>query len=464
MKKSIFILYVLYISLQPSLSQELAGSWKGELDVMGQKLPLVFNFQKEGGEWAGTMDSPNQGAKGIKLSKVLFEGILLNLEIAAGGISYEGILTSELIKGKFTQNGMNFPLDLQKLSADAVDEVPKRPQTPIAPFDYDLEETTFENLSAGIKLEGTITKPRGDGPFPAVILISGSGPQDRNQEILGHKPFWVVADYLTSQGIVVFRYDERGVAASEGDFATATSIDFQKDAESALDHLRKFPFVDQTKIGVIGHSEGGMIAWEIGAGDISPNFLVALAAPVVPISDLMVKQTKDIARSSGLSKTFVDQQVSFNASFYELLKMSNSEAEAKSKLTGLIEESLANQELSDETKSQQKEALLKAYEPNISPWLINFLKTKPEIAISKINIPVFAAFGGKDLQVNAAENGNLLNSLFEEKSELLHLKVYPEMNHLFQTAKTGAVSEYSQIEESISEEVLRDIAAFILKR
>lgn len=464
MKKSIFILYLFYVSVIPGFSQELAGSWKGELDLMGQKLPLVFNFQQEGEEWAGTMDSPNQGAKGIRLSKVLFEGFLLNLELAAGGISYEGIVTSELIKGKFTQNGMSFPLDLKKSTADAVEMIPNRPQTPIAPFDYELEETVFHNLSAGIKLEGTITKPRGDGPFPAVILISGSGPQDRNQEILGHKPFWVMADYLTRQGIVVFRYDERGVAASGGNFATATSVDFQHDAESALDHLRKFPFVDQIKIGVVGHSEGGMIGWEIGAGKSSPNFLVALAAPVVPISDLMVKQTEDIARASGLSKIFVDQQVSFNASFYELLKTSKDEAEAKSKLSGLIEESLANQELTEEFKTQQKEALLNAYASNVSPWLINFLRTKPETAITKINIPIFAAFGGKDLQVNAAQNGNLLNSLFEEKSELLHLKVYPELNHLFQTAKTGAVSEYSQIEETISEEVLRDIAAFILNR
>lgn len=273
-----------------------------------------------------------------------------------------------------------------------------------------------------------------------------------------------MADYLTRQGIVVFRYDERGVAASGGNFATATSLDFQHDAESALDHLRKFPFVNQTKIGVVGHSEGGMIGWEIGAGYSSPNFLVALAAPVVPISDLMVKQTEDIARASGLSKIFVDQQVSFNASFYELLKTSKDEAEAKSKLSGLVEESLANQELTEEFKTQQKEALLKAYASNVSPWLINFLRTKPETAISKINIPIFAAFGGKDLQVNAAQNGNLLISLFEEKSELLHLKVYPELNHLFQTAKTGAVSEYSQIEETINEEVLLDIAAFILKR
>lgn len=462
MKKLILaFLMIVHLSIVAQ-SQELKGSWKGTLEVMGQKLPLVFHFDLDGEEWKGKMDSPNQGAKGIPLSKVLFNGFMLSFELAVGGISYEGLFVEEDIKGTFKQSGMSFPLDLKKdiNQNDPVRQL-NRPQHPKPPFEYLEIPIAFENEKEEILLKGLITKPYGDGPFPAVVLVSGSGPQDRNSEIFGHKPFLVMADYLTNQGIVVMRYDERGVGESEGQFSNATSTDFKNDALYALENLRSQSFVDKQRVGVIGHSEGGLIAWLIGVEPEKADFLVALAPPVVPIPDLMVKQTEDISRSSGSPKELVNQQVSINRKFYRLITESRNSDEALSKIPELVDEIMGGYGLEKEILEQQANSLSSTFEKSINPWFYNFIKTNPEEYISKIEIPTFAAFGGKDLQVNAAQNGNRLIELFQAKPELLQLKVHPELNHLFQKAETGAVSEYETIEETFNTIVLQEIAAFI---
>uniref|UniRef100_UPI00359378C6 alpha/beta hydrolase family protein n=1 Tax=Aquiflexum sp. TaxID=1872584 RepID=UPI00359378C6 len=401
-------------------------------------------------------------AKGIPLSKVLFNGLMLNFEFAAGDISYEGLIVEESIKGTFKQKGMSFPLDLTKdLNQETENKQVNRPQHPESPFEYSEISIAFKNEIERIQLKGTITKPIGEGPFPAVVLVSGSGPQDRNSEIFGHKPFLVIADYLTNQGIVVLRYDERGVGESEGQFSSASSFDFKDDAISALEYLRSQSFVDKQKVGLIGHSEGGLIAWLIGAEKNKVDFLVALAPPVVPIPDLMLKQTEDISRSSGSPQELVNQQVSINRKFYNLITHSKNSDEALSKIPELVDEIMSGYGLEKEILEQQASSLGSTFEKSINPWFYNFIKTNPEEYISKITVPTFAAFGGKDLQVNAAQNGNRLVELFQSKSALLQLQVYPELNHLFQKAETGAVSEYGDIEETFYLTVLQDILAFI---
>lgn len=460
--KKITLTFLIFIQFSIVFAQDLKGSWKSTLEVMGQKLPLVFHFDMESEEWKGTMDSPNQGAKGIPLSKVLFNGVMLNFELAVGGISYEGLFVEESIKGTFKQSGMTFPLDLvRENSQENEKKQVNRPQHPTPPFQYSEIAVSFQNEKEGIELKGTITKPQGEGPFPAVVLVTGSGPQDRNSEIFGHKQFLVIADYLTNQGIVVLRYDERGVGESEGQFSSATSVDFKEDAIYALDYLRSLSYVENQKVGLIGHSEGGLIAWLIGAEKNKADFLISLAPPVVPIPDMMLKQTEDISRSSGSPQELVNQQVSINKKFYDLIAQSQNSDEALSKIPDLVNEIMAGYGLGKEILDQQASSLSSTFEKSINPWFYNFIKTNPEDYISKITVPTFAAFGGKDLQVNAAQNGNRLIELFQTEPELLELHHYPELNHLFQKAETGAVSEYENIEETFNLAVLRDISSFI---
>jgi dienelactone hydrolase len=410
------------------------------------------------------MDSPSQGARGIPLSKVLFNGFMLNLELAAGGISYEGLIVDESIKGTFKQGGMSFPLDLIRNLEGEKDQKPTlRPQHPEPPFEYAEIPVVFQNTKEDFRLKGLITKPEGNGPFPAVVLVTGSGPQDRNSEIFGHKPFLVIADYLTNQGIVVLRYDERGVGESEGQFSSSTSVHFKDDAIFALEYLRNQDYVDKQKVGLMGHSEGGLIAWLVGAEQNKVDFLVALAPPVVPIPELMLKQTEDISRSSGSPQELVNQQVSINKKFYNLIIQSKSSDEALAKIPNLVDEIMSGYGLEKEILQQQANSLGSTFEKSINPWFYNFIQTNPEEYIQKITVPVFAAFGGKDLQVNAAQNGNRLIELFHSNPEMLELQVYPELNHLFQKAETGAVSEYATIEETFNTKVLQDMASFIKK-
>jgi uncharacterized protein len=444
--------------------QELQGSWSGTLEVMGQRLPLNFHFEPAGDDWQGTMDSPNQGAKGIKMSKVLFNGMMLTFEVAMAGITYEGIWAEPGFKGTFKQGAMEFPLDLKRMEIQGAPEPPKRPQTPNGPFDYEIIETNFKNLAEEITLFGTLTKPRGDGPFPAVVLVTGSGPQNRNSEIFGHQSFWVIADYLTRNGIAVLRYDERGVGESDGVFENATSVDFKTDAQLAVEHLRKFPWTDQAKVGVIGHSEGGLISWMMGAEGKGLDFIISLAGPVVPIPQLMAKQTADVSRSVGNPKELVERQVSINGKLYQVIAESNSAAEAKEKIDLLAEEMLLEYGLEGEQANQQRQALKEAFSNSLSPWFYNFIRTNPEQYIEKIKLPVFAAFGEKDIQVNAAQNANRLQELLGSKSGQLELKVYPNLNHLFQHADSGSVAEYQTLEETFNQQVLEDIVAFILEQ
>ncbi|PRY90438.1 alpha/beta hydrolase family protein [Mongoliibacter ruber] len=471
MKKLFFSVYMflLVLGIQPANCQTVEGQWEGVLEVMGTKLPLIFKFVQEGDSWKGSMDSPSQGAKGIELSKVLIDENMVAFEIAAANIQYEGLLLGEMISGTFKQSGMSFPLDLSKMSDTENEDIPlNRPQTPKEPFPYFSEDVSFQNTKEGITLEGTLTIPDGEGPFPAVILVTGSGPQDRNSTIFDHEPFLVIADFLSRNGIIVLRYDERGVGESDGDFSTATSEDFKNDTQYGLQYLRELPQVQKDKVGMLGHSEGGMIAWMLAAENhkTAVDFIIALAGPVVEIPDLMAKQTEDISRSTGNTQEMVSRQVAINRKFYNLIKENASLSDIKSAIPDLVDEVITTYDLPDEVKLQQKEALLATLEVSLNPWLVYFIQYIPEEDIRKIEIPVFAAFGGKDLQVNAAQNGNKLIELFEGKEELLNLQVYEDLNHLFQKADTGAVAEYQEIEETFNQQVLDDILEFIreLKR
>lgn len=463
MKKLSFLCVFLAISINIyGQETDLSGSWKGELEIMGQKLPLVFNFEKADGGWTGTADSPTQGAKGLKLKKVLFDGLMLSVEFEQLPAVYEGVFMADTIKGDFTQSGATFPLDLVRLSAS--DNLGmERPQEPTPPFEYEELSTTFSYPGdGGIKLAGTITKPKGAGPFPAVVLVSGSGPQNRDGEIFGHKPFWVIADYLTNQGIVVLRYDERGVGESTGDFSLATSEVLKSDAKLAVSHLKKHPFVNQLKVGVIGHSEGGMIGWMLAADPSNLNFLVSLAGPVVPIDELMTQQTEDVMRSAGAVEEEIEKQLTINNKVYATVKQTEVYGDLEENLTKMIEGHLGEMGISPPDLEEQVAAVMKAYSPSLSPWFFEFLKFSSGPYIEKIKIPVFAAYAEKDIQVNAKINGDALRELIDENKSRFDIISYPGLNHLFQQAETGALAEYALIGETFDPQVLQDIVDWIV--
>ncbi|MFD2036165.1 alpha/beta hydrolase family protein [Belliella marina] len=462
MKSLLYVLGLLVLINFNSFSQDIAGSWKGELRVMGQTIPLVTHFEEVDGEWTGKMDSPNQGAMGIPMKKVLANQLMVSFEMSMGNASYEGVLEGGVIKGSFSQGGMKFPLDFIRVSKEELKESGlKRPQTPVGPFDYDILEVDFENSSDDIELRGTLTKPKGEGKFPAVVLVTGSGPHNRDHEILGHKPFWVMADYLTKNGVIVLRYDERGVGESTGDYSAANIEDLKNDVVSGIGFLKNHPAVDLGKIGVIGHSEGGLISWILGSEGHDLAFLISLAGPVVPIKDLMTKQTEELVRVAGASKVMVKAETNKNRKIYQAVIDSNSDEEWKAALKPIFEASLKEMNVPEGQWSNAINNAQKTYESQLTPSLIYFLKMNPENYIKEIDIPVFAGFGTKDLQVVASQNGNRLIELFENKPGLLSLKVYDDLNHLFQTAKTGSTNEYGSIEESFNEKVLADILKFI---
>jgi pimeloyl-ACP methyl ester carboxylesterase len=359
---------------------------------------------------------------------------------------------------------MTFPLDLSRGEGSIEKTERLRPQTPKPPFPYEFFETSFTN-ALNNRLFGTITKPKGEGPFPAVILVTGSGPQNRNSEIFGHESFWVMADHLSSNGIVVLRYDERGVGESEGVFSSASSVDFKNDAIEALRHLQALDYVNSNQTGMVVHSEGGLIAWMMAekAEEIGLDFILPLAGPVVPIPDLMVKQTEDVSRTAGNPQELVEKQKLINSQFYQLIVESKNIEAAKAAIPALVERVVKGYGFTEELEAQQIESLTNTLEKSVNPWIYNFLRANPEKYIQSIKIPTFAAFGGKDVQINAAQNGTRLLELYRDKMDLLDLKIYDALNHLFQTAKTGSVSEYEEIEETFHLQVLNDMIAFILE-
>ena len=281
-------------------AQDIIGQWNGTLKVQGTQLRLVFNINKTDKGISATMDSPDQGAKGIPVTNTSFENSTLKIAITNSKIEYEGVLNPDnIIVGNFKQGGQIFPMNLSKEKIER--EKLNRPQEPGKPYTYYSEDLTFENKKAGISLAGTLTMPAKDGIFPVVILISGSGPQNRDEELLGHKPFLILSDYLTKNGIAVLRYDDRGTALSKGDFKTATSADFATDVESAIAYLKTRKEINKKKIGLMGHSEGGLIAPMVASKSKDVAFIVLLAGTGIQGDKLLLLQQKLIGKVSGIS-------------------------------------------------------------------------------------------------------------------------------------------------------------------
>ncbi len=443
---------------------EVAGVWSGVLALGTAELELIFHIELDfAAGYSGHLDVPAQGAQGIPLS---FAGrkdgqIVFDVALIAG--SFTGEFKGGNLEGIWEQSGLKLPLLLKPRAADQAGFL--RPQEPWPPYPYSEEEVVYENEEADIELAGTFTKPFGGGPFPAVILISGSGPQDRNEELMGHKPFLVLADYLTKRGIAVLRFDDRGVGASGGNFAAATTLDFASDVAAGVKYLQAREDVNKKQIGLIGHSEGGLVAPMVAADNRDISFIALLAAPGFSGEEISLMQSELLQRASGAPKEQVEREVRL---LRDILAI-NKEEEDLEKAAELIREAILRR-IAELTPQEQEmlgdpEELVQAQLAQVlSPWFRFFQTYDPLPALRQVSCPVLAVNGSKDLQVPAAANlAKIEEALKEGGNETYRIVNLPGLNHLFQTAETGLPNEYMQIEETMSPLALDTIGDWILE-
>jgi hypothetical protein len=341
--------------------------------------------------------------------------------------------------------------------------VPKRPQEPVKPYPYHTEDITFQNAKTNISLAGTLTLPKKDGVFPVVVLITGSGPQNRDEELLGHKSFLVISDYLTKNGIAVLRYDDRGVGESKGNFETATSADFATDVESAVAYLKTRKEINKKKIGLMGHSEGGLIAPMVAAKSSDVNFIVLLAGTGIQGDKLLLLQQELIARASGISEAKIAETASINSKLFELVNKSTDNQKLKTDLTNLIYENAKDIKANEIPNGMSKEDYISMQVNSIlSPWMEYFIKYNPAPALEKVKCAVLAVNGEKDLQVPPKENLSAIeNALKKGGNTHVTIREFPNLNHLFQECKSGSPNEYAVIEQTFSPIVLDEITKWI---
>jgi pimeloyl-ACP methyl ester carboxylesterase len=445
---------------------DLSGSWSGKLSLPKTlKLTIVFNFQKDAeGKYTATMDSPDQGAKGIPTESVTIREDSIIVKVPSIMGSYEGKIFSDSMKidGKWKQGGMS--LDLAVYKVDKVEEV-KRPQEPKEPFPYKVEEVTFENKTHKLTLAGTLTIPMEGSNFPAAILITGSGGQNRDEELLGHKPFLVIADYLTRNGFAVLRYDDRGIAKSTGDYSLATTEDFTIDALSAVDYLKTRNEINHSKIGLIGHSEGGMIAPIAATQSDDIAFIVMMAGIGITGDSILFLQGELIQRAEGTSEEEIQKSTRVQRKIFTLIKEINDDEVLKNKIEEIFREEYALLSAEDKSKMGNPEVFLNTQMKTItSPWFKSFVKYDLVPILEKVKCPVLAINGEKDLQVPPQENLSAIEAALKRGgNKNYETKMLPGLNHLFQTSKTGAISEYGQIEETISPLALETMLNWLKK-
>ncbi len=423
----------------------LRGSWRGELDLGQMKVPLVFNFSESvSGETSCTLDSPSQGAKGIATEVVRCDADSISLTCNVIGASYTGRISAGAIKGRFQQRGYEFPLDL---TPDVALE-DRRPQTPRPPFPYSVVDTTFV-APDGAVMSATLTLPQttDSRKFPAVVMVTGSGPQNRDEEYCDHKPFAVIADILARNGIASLRYDDRGTGKSTGDYLTATTHTIKDDAVSGIDFLRSIPGIG--KVGVLGHSEGGTVAFMVGA-EKKADFIVSLAGMAISGKETIMRQNSHSLDKMTLSDTEKANSLKLIELVFDIITSQvKSGTAAPTDVYKLAAENCL--QVPDQILQS-----LKMTQSTRAPWIDAFLVLNPREYIDKVRCPVLAINGEKDTQVYPDNLTVIKKHAPQAKTMLM-----PRLNHLMQHAVTGEVSEYDEIRETISPEVLDAIVNFI---
>ncbi|VXB22409.1 S9 family peptidase [Massilia sp. 9I] len=448
------ILAALALATHPAHAIDATGHWKGSI---AGSLHLFLEFGKAAdGKWEGTLKVPQQGlSTKVDQLEVGEEQLGFKLLALNAGFTARWSEQEKAWMGSWSQNGQSIPLRLER--SDAAAGQPKRPQSEaIAARQaaYASSEVRFTNPAGGHSLAGTFTVPQGRGPFPAVVLVHGSGPNDRDQTILDHKLFLVLADHLSSRGIAVLRYDKRGVKQSGGVYKDATTQDFASDAEAAVAFLRGRADVDPARIGVIGHSEGGLIAPMVAARDPKLGFVVMLAGPGVRGELLMVEQIALAAKARGVPDALVDQERELNRAVFAAIVAEPQAEAAEARARQLMEEGERKGILPPGTAAARARAFS-------TPWFQAFLRHEPGPGLRAIRQPILVLNGERDLQVPAAMDLAPIRTALKDNPRAV-VKELPALNHLFQTARTGAGSEYAEIEESFAPLALNTISDWIL--
>lgn len=456
----LIILFCLFspITLFSQSNENLIGNWSGKLDLPGTKLEIIFKISAdENGKLTSKMDVPMQGAKDLSVSETDAASDSLKLTVALIMGKFSGkVISDTIIEGNWKQSGATFPLTLKK--TNIVTEI-KRPQTPQPPFPYLSEDVNYINPKSGLNLAGTLTLPENAKNCPAVVLISGSGAQDRDETIFEHKPFLVIADYLSRNGIAVLRVDDRGVGGSEGNIQDVTSEDFAGDVLAGVEFLKTIKEINSSKIGLIGHSEGGFIAPMVANSSTDISFVILLAGPGMNGEQILYAQGELINRAAGLTDEQIAQNHNLQKAIFDILLNEKDTAKQIEKLK-LTYSSGQYSTMNDDQK--------KVVDSNIkalnTPWFRFFLAYEPCPALFKLKCPVLALNGSKDLQVPSTENlAAIEKALKEGGNKNFKTMEMENLNHLFQTCETGAISEYAQIEETISPTVLKILRDWILE-
>ncbi len=460
--KTISLIWVLLISITSSAwgnTQDILGSWMGTLQVMDQELRIAYTIEMDqDGSLSATMHSVDEVVYDIPVNEIHYEDHKLTMISEAVQVTYEGRLvsgrSSVYFDGQWLQAGQALNLDLRP-----VEEIPRpiRPQDPQPPFPYEQQEVVFENIPAGIQLAGTLTIPEGSGPFPVLITISGSGPQNRNSTFFEHKPFWVIADYLARLGMAVLRYDDRGVGGSTNSETEATSADLAGDVIAAVSFLLDHPDIDPNRIGLIGHSEGGIIAPMVATEIEDIALIVLLAGPGVPGSKILLDQNEDIFRANGAPESVIENRLIYLSHVFEIIQHNPDDEIAKEKIKEAFTQIYGSGSSQEELDSEA--------DAWTSPWLRFFVLYDPGPTLAQVTCPVLALFCERDIQVDVNENLPVMESILSEAGHTDYLvHELPELNHLFQTAETGVIEEYAQIEETFSPAALDFIGEWISER
>ena len=456
-----FVLAAAVIAALPALVQgqaSIEGAWYGTLTVATARLRLGLNVAATNGSLSATLDSLDQSVKNIPVDQITVQDGAVAFEIKAFGGTFKGTMTADgsEIAGEWTQAGQSAPLVWKRTQERA-----KRPQEPVKPYPYREEEVAYDNPAAtGVKLAATLTLPSGQGPFPVVLLISGSGPQDRDETIFEHRPFLVLADHLTRQGIAVLRTDDRGIGKSTGNFGTGTTEDFTSDAAAGVAYLKARPEIDPKRMGLAGHSEGGLVASMLAARSADVAFIVLLAGPGVNGEQLLYMQGAAAVRASGGdAKALADQRAVQEATM-KVIKEETDDTAARQKLRAVLMSLMAG--------APEKEARLAAGRQAAAaanPWFRFFITYDPATALRKVQCPVLALGGELDFQVPPKENlAGIAAALKEGGNKDYDTRVLAGHNHLLQRAKTGLLAEYGSIEETMSPQALQAISDWIAVR
>lgn len=434
----------------------LAGHWLGLLrPAAGLELRLALEvLDTDPAALNAMVISLDQQNARIPVTRLSEREGAVRIEVHRGMAMVEGRLNADgsELAGTWTQGGRTTPLVFKRQETGVATRMP---QEPLKPYPYLEHDVKVENPGAGVTLAGTLTVPPGAGPYPAVVLITGSGPQDRDEQVAGHRPFLVLADHLTRAGIAVLRCDDRGVGRSTGTFGAALQADFVSDTLAAVGWLRGRRVIDATRIGLIGHSEGAMVAARAAVSSPAVAFIVLLGGPGLPLEQILLRQARDIGRAMGMSESFIEQNVAAQRKIIGILLSDRSADEANAAVRKVVDEQLASLSPPQRKALGETNASLRMAQ---SPWFRDILRVDPAEALRAVRCPVLALIGEKDLQVSPQENlAAIRAALHAGANERVSAKELPGLNHFLQTARRG------RPEETFSPVALNEISQWILE-